>query len=110
PKDSDIAQLGRQNDDSTWSCSYPGCRCGHKFARKCDLRKHAKRHTSVFYCRRPDCPRSAQRGFASKKDRERHEAKHNPSVTCQWRGCTRMFSRQDNMRDHMRRVHSRDTP
>ena len=50
------------------------------------------------------------RWFASKKDRDRHEAKHSPRIQCTWRGtdgehCPRVFSRLDNMKDHIRRVH-----
>jgi hypothetical protein len=49
-------------------------------------------------------------GFSSKKDRARHEAKHNPGIRCEWRGpegeeCGRVFSRMDNMKDHVRRIH-----
>jgi len=49
-------------------------------------------------------------GFSSKKDRVRHEAKHNPRILCEWIGadggmCGRKFSRVDNMKDHVRRIH-----
>ena len=49
-------------------------------------------------------------GFSSKKDRARHEAKHNPRILCEWMGeggerCGRRFSRVDNMKDHVRRIH-----
>ena len=49
-------------------------------------------------------------GFSSKKDRARHEAKHNPGIRCEWQGldgeeCGRVFSRMDNMKDHVRRIH-----
>lgn len=49
-------------------------------------------------------------GFSSKKDRARHEAKHNPRILCEWVGaggerCARKFSRVDNMKDHVRRIH-----
>ncbi|RYO55856.1 hypothetical protein AA0116_g8824 [Alternaria tenuissima] len=44
-------------------------------------------------------------GFSSKKDLARHEAKHNPGVLCDWEGCDRVFSRVDNMRDHVKRIH-----
>lgn len=49
-------------------------------------------------------------GFSSKKDRARHEAKHNPKILCEWIGeggerCGRKFSRVDNMKDHVRRIH-----
>lgn len=49
-------------------------------------------------------------GFSSKKDRARHEAKHNPRILCEWvseggERCGRRFSRVDNMKDHVRRIH-----
>lgn len=51
-------------------------------------------------------------GFSSKKDRARHEAKHNPRILCEWVGeagerCGRRFSRVDNMKDHVRRIHKK---
>lgn len=51
-------------------------------------------------------------GFSSKKDRARHEAKHNPGIKCEWKGvngeeCGRVFSRMDNMKDHVRRIHNK---
>lgn len=54
-------------------------------------------------------------GFSSKKDRARHEAKHNPGIKCEWRGpngeeCGRLFSRMDNMKDHVRRIHNKGNP
>lgn len=54
-------------------------------------------------------------GFSSKKDRARHEAKHNPGIRCEWHGpngeeCARMFSRMDNMKDHVRRIHNKGQP
>lgn len=71
----------------------------------------------------PACPQSAAScanrkdgggGFSSNKDRARHEAKHDPRIRCEWRGkdargvevrCDRVFSRTDNMKDHVRRIH-----
>jgi len=58
--------------------------------------------------------RARHRWFASKKDRDRHEAKHSPRIQCTWRGsggehCPRVFSRLDNMKDHIRRVHKPTT-
>lgn len=54
-------------------------------------------------------------GFSSKKDLARHEAKHNPEIQCEWHGpngeqCVRMFSRMDNMKDHVRRIHNKGQP
>ncbi|KXS98394.1 hypothetical protein AC578_4635 [Pseudocercospora eumusae] len=107
PNASEMAKYGRKNDDGSWSCTYPGCSSKSTFKRGCDLRKHYKRHTKSLWCRHEGCPQASEGGFSSKKDRARHEAKHNPSIVCEWEGCKRLFSRQDNMKDHVRRVHKR---
>ena len=111
----------------TWRCAYPGCTSRALFTRGCDLRKHFNRHSKHLFCRVDGCPQSeaaalagsshgrrssttASGGFSSKKDRARHEAKHNPGIRCEWQGpdgeeCGRVFSRMDNMKDHVRRIH-----
>lgn len=92
-------------DGRRWSCAYPGCTSQATFVRGCDLRKHFRRHTKSLFCRHEDCPQATEAGFSSKKDRDRHEAKHKPGVPCEWEGCDRIFSRVDNMKDHVRRIH-----
>ncbi|KAI9724801.1 MAG: hypothetical protein M1812_000077 [Candelaria pacifica] len=108
PDPSDLQNYGSPNGDGTWSCAYPGCanRSGG-FTRGCDLRKHYRRHSKYIFCRHEECPQSTEGGFSSKKDRDRHEAKHNPGVLCEWDGCERIFSRVDNMKDHVRRIHKK---
>ncbi|OGM45229.1 hypothetical protein ABOM_005892 [Aspergillus bombycis] len=81
--------------------------------------RHYRQHARSFFCHYENCPQSApdpqspsKRGFATRKDRDRHEAKHKPEIRCNWRNqqgeqCTRLFSRMDNMRDHVRRIHRR---
>ncbi|KAL5335105.1 hypothetical protein BJX70DRAFT_332741 [Aspergillus crustosus] len=95
-----------------WHCAYPSCTSPALFRRGCDLRKHYNRHQKHLFCRVDDaCPQSNPEipgaGFSSKKDRDRHEAKHNPGIACEWagEGCERVFSRVDNMKDHVRRIH-----
>ncbi|KAF2849414.1 hypothetical protein T440DRAFT_490630 [Plenodomus tracheiphilus IPT5] len=105
PSSPDLRAFGIPNKNGTWSCAYPGCTSRAVFTRGCDLRKHHKRHTKSFFCRHGDCPQSAGGGFSSKKDLARHEAKHNPGVLCEWDSCDRVFSRVDNMRDHVKRIH-----
>ncbi|MCJ1336195.1 hypothetical protein MMC09_001471 [Bachmanniomyces sp. S44760] len=106
PNPSDLANYGIQNEDRhTWRCAYPGCASKAIFVRGCDLRKHYRRHSKNFFCRHEGCPQATEGGFSSKKDRARHEAKHNPGVPCEAAGCDRVFSRQDNMKDHVRRIH-----
>lgn len=93
------------SDGRSWRCAYPGCTSRATFTRGCDLRKHFRRHTKTHLCRHEDCPQSIEGGFSSKKDRDRHEASHKPGVPCEWDGCDRVFSRVDNMKDHVRRIH-----
>ncbi|KAL4780191.1 hypothetical protein BJX76DRAFT_351197 [Aspergillus varians] len=96
-----------------WRCAYPNCTSPSLFRRGCDLRKHYNRHRKHLFCRHDGCPQANAQipgaGFSSKKDRDRHEAKHNPGIVCEWagEGCTRVFSRVDNMKDHVRRIHLR---
>ncbi|KAJ9613994.1 hypothetical protein H2200_002130 [Cladophialophora chaetospira] len=117
---------GHGGQTQSWRCAYPGCTSRATFTRGCDLRKHYNRHSKHLFCRVDGCPQSegaaAARaksadqpltgGFSSKKDRARHEAKHNPGIKCEWRGpegeeCGRVFSRMDNMKDHVRRIHNK---
>ncbi|ETI20484.1 hypothetical protein G647_08521 [Cladophialophora carrionii CBS 160.54] len=117
---------GHGGQAQSWRCAYPGCTSRATFTRGCDLRKHYNRHSKHLFCRVDGCPQSeaaaAARaksadqplagGFSSKKDRARHEAKHNPGIKCEWRGpegeeCGRVFSRMDNMKDHVRRIHNK---
>ncbi|KAF1950271.1 hypothetical protein CC80DRAFT_483000 [Byssothecium circinans] len=105
PSSPDLRNYGYSNKNGTWSCAYPGCTSRAVFTRGCDLRKHHKRHTKSFFCRHEGCPQATGGGFSSKKDLARHEAKHNPGVLCDWDGCDRVFSRVDNMRDHVKRIH-----
>lgn len=101
----DLYPYGFPNGQGSWSCGYPGCTSKAVFIRGCDLRKHYKRHTKTFFCQHQGCPQSRGGGFSSRKDLARHEAKHNPAVRCDWPGCERIFSRVDNMRDHVKRIH-----
>lgn len=126
PTSLSISPTGHGGSTQSWRCAYPGCTSRATFTRGCDLRKHYNRHSKHLFCRVENCPQSesaaASRaksadqpltgGFSSKKDRARHEAKHNPGIKCEWRGvegeeCGRVFSRMDNMKDHVRRIHNK---
>ncbi|KAL8812492.1 MAG: hypothetical protein Q9223_000098 [Gallowayella weberi] len=103
---SDLPNFGYPLGDGTsWKCAYPGCVSPAVFTRGCDLRKHYRRHTKTLFCRDEHCPAATEGGFSSRKDRDRHEASHRPDIPCEWRGCDRVFSRVDNMKDHVRRIH-----
>jgi hypothetical protein len=103
----DLSRYGIPAGDGVWRCAHPGCTSQALFRRGCDLRKHFNRHRKHLFCRHEGCSQSKQGGFSSKKDRARHEAKHNPGIVCEWDGCGRVFSRVDNMKDHVRRIHRR---
>lgn len=105
---SDLQNFGYPlNDGVSWKCAYPGCTSQSVFTRGCDLRKHFRRHSKTLFCRHQGCPAATEGGFSSRKDRDRHEAKHRPDIPCEWRGCDRVFSRVDNMKDHVRRIHQK---
>ncbi|KAJ5309435.1 ATP synthase subunit delta [Penicillium atrosanguineum] len=103
----DLTRYGIPAGEGVWRCAYPACTSQALFRRGCDLRKHFNRHRKHLFCRHEGCPQSKQGGFSSKKDCARHEAKHNPGIVCEWDGCGRVFSRVDNMKDHVRRIHRR---
>jgi hypothetical protein len=94
-------------------CPHPSCSSQVLFIRQCDLDKHYRLHFRKYYCRAPECQmptsayyqtgKSSQIGFSTIKDRNRHESRHKPSLTCHY--CGKLFSRQDNLRDHCRRLH-----
>ncbi|KAL4776821.1 hypothetical protein BDW60DRAFT_202923 [Aspergillus nidulans var. acristatus] len=110
-KDLSLYGIPSPTHPGSWRCAYPSCSSPSLFRRGCDLRKHYNRHRKHLFCRHDGCPQSNPQtpgaGFSSKKDRDRHEAKHNPGIVCEWagEGCTRVFSRVDNMKDHVRRIH-----
>jgi DNA-directed RNA polymerase subunit RPC12/RpoP len=100
-----------------WRCPYPGCSSRVLFTRACDLKKHFGRHLKQYYCRIEGCPRSQSAAtssdgnlgaaFSTKKDRLRHETKHDPNIKCEH--CGKLFSREDNMWDHIRRLHGQSS-
>lgn len=118
-----ITKYGHPLPNGTYRCAHPNCTSQTTFRRACDLRKHYNQHRRHLFCRYEGCPQSQSQaqtqaeslgrgggfgvGFSSNKDRARHEAKHNPGVMCEWEGCGRVFSRVDNMKDHVRRIHLR---
>ena len=108
PNPADLHNFGNPLPDGrSWRCAYPNCTSSATFTRGCDLRKHFKRHTKSIYCRYEDC-QSREVGFSSKKDRDRHESRHAPRIHCTQRDCERVFSRVDNMKDHVRRIHRKN--
>ncbi|KAI5851109.1 hypothetical protein DFP73DRAFT_536011 [Morchella snyderi] len=88
-------------------CQFPGdansAPCGKEFDRKCDLKKHAKRHVKPFPCRFQGCKNT--RGFSSEKDRERHENCLHKKECLMCTECPHETPRKDNMKDHVIRKH-----
>lgn len=86
-------------------CPHPSCISKTVFTRQCDLDKHYCSHVRLYHRRFPGCYHvdTNARVFATKKDRDRHERAHRPSIACVY--CGRLFSRQDNLRDHCWRRH-----
>lgn len=106
PNPSELYHFGYPSADGKgWRCAHPECTSQTIFTRGCDLRKHFRRHTKSLFCRHASCRDS--KGFSSKKDRDRHEASHRPEIACDWEGCDKIFSRVDNMKDHLRRIHQK---
>ncbi|KAK1468433.1 C2H2 type zinc finger domain-containing protein [Colletotrichum melonis] len=92
----DVYQIGFQDENGDWRCSYAACRSLAVFERACDLRKHHSTHAKTFFCPRPECASSGT-GFAYPKDYRRHLRSHKPSIPCPYALCGRLFSRLDNM-------------
>lgn len=110
PNPADLHNFGYLlQDGRSWRCAYPNCTSQARFTRGCDLRKHYRRHSKELFCSYEDCPQSREGGFSSKKDLARHESKHNPRIHCSQKGCIRVFSRLDNMKDHVRRIHGKSS-
>lgn len=108
PNPSDLHHFGHLlPDGKSWRCAHEGCTSQARFTRGCDLRKHFRRHTKSLFCRHDSCPQSREGGFSSKKDRDRHESRHQPGVLCSHPECGKLFSRVDNMKDHVRRIHGK---
>ncbi|KAL7270648.1 hypothetical protein RUND412_006637 [Rhizina undulata] len=87
------------------------CSCGKEFKRRCDLTKHRQRYDRKFACPHENC-RYHKKRWATQKDLERHiSSVHTDPVRhimCGVAGCSKTCSRQDNMRDHMKRKHFKD--
>lgn len=86
-------------------CPHPSCSSKTVFMRQCDVDKHYRLHFRQYLCRIEGCQQKQGLAFATVKDRDRHERAHNPSIPCQH--CGKLFSRQDNLRDHCRRRHGK---
>ncbi|EON62072.1 hypothetical protein W97_01291 [Coniosporium apollinis CBS 100218] len=90
-------------------CSHPGCKT--VLPRKCDLKKHMKRHTKPYGCTFHKCKKS----FGSKNDWKRHESTQHfqheawrclePKVGSQKDQCADHFYEQASFESHLQQNH-----
>ncbi|KAL9621030.1 MAG: hypothetical protein Q9160_004548 [Pyrenula sp. 1 TL-2023] len=88
--------------------------CPQKFTRKCDLKKHLKRHNKPYYCTYQNCK---SKPFGSKADWKRHENTQHFQLEC-WQcpeppsskdaghgSCGKLFFRRETFLGHLKAVH-----
>jgi uncharacterized C2H2 Zn-finger protein len=84
--------------------SYPCSRCNEMFRLRGELNKHWNRkHEKRFSCAVQGCDQA----FHLRADLIRHTKTHDvqADITCDYDGCSRTFSREDNMKRHVREAH-----
>jgi hypothetical protein len=115
--DADIFKTSIRDGKTVYHCSYLGCK--KDMQRKCELRKHFKRHTLPWACTIDKCLKA----FGSKNDWTRHENKQHEQQEC-WRcgeadsnesgesvpassddACMRVFYTKDLYSKHLRQAH-----
>ncbi|KAF2806834.1 uncharacterized protein BDZ99DRAFT_523400 [Mytilinidion resinicola] len=83
--------------------------CNKTLPRRCDLKKHMKRHTRPYGCTFPNCKRS----FGSKSDWKRHENSQHFQLET-WRCqqskeqscCAELFYRREVFEEHLKEKHT----
>ncbi|KAI1200804.1 hypothetical protein F5X97DRAFT_331761 [Nemania serpens] len=78
--------------------------CGKSFPRKCELKKHEKRHEKPYGCTMPDCAKK----FGSKNDWKRHENTQHFMLEmwkCEEESCEKICYRRENFRTHLEKDH-----
>jgi hypothetical protein len=116
--DTDNFRTSVRDGKTVFHCSHPECK--KEMPRKCELRKHLKRHTLPWACTVDKCLKS----FGSKNDWTRHESKQHEQQEC-WRcgeadsnesgesipassaddACKRVFCTKDLFSKHLRQAH-----
>ena len=115
--DSDDFKTLMRDGKTVYLCSHPGCK--KDMPRKCELRKHLKRHTHPWACTIDKCLKP----FGSKNDWTRHESKQHEQQEC-WRcgeansnasgesipatshdACKRVFDTKELYSKHLRQAH-----
>ncbi|KAI1182276.1 hypothetical protein F5B17DRAFT_444372 [Nemania serpens] len=79
-------------------------KCGKSFPRKCELKKHEKRHEKPYGCTMPECAKK----FGSKNDWKRHENTQHFMLEmwkCDEESCEKICYRRENFRSHLEKDH-----
>lgn len=112
PRSSDIL-MGDDNTTISIKPKIPCPRCAQSFTRRCDLKKHLKRHNKPYSCTYPKC----RKPFGSKADWKRHENTQHFQLECwqcpkpsQSKGsqnghCDKLFYRRETFLAHLKGVH-----
>ncbi|KAJ2997815.1 hypothetical protein NUW58_g526 [Xylaria curta] len=78
--------------------------CPKTFHRRCELKKHEKRHEKPYGCTMPDCDKK----FGSKNDWKRHENTQHFMLEiwrCDKEGCGRVCYRREIFKSHLEKDH-----
>ncbi|KAI1112138.1 hypothetical protein F5Y14DRAFT_442755 [Nemania sp. NC0429] len=103
---SETAELAKSEDGlviSQNSCHACGT-CGKSFPRRCELKKHEKRHEKPYGCTMPECAKK----FGSKNDWKRHENTQHFMLEmwkCDEEECEKICYRRENFRTHLEKDH-----
>ncbi|KAK4154601.1 hypothetical protein C8A00DRAFT_42671 [Chaetomidium leptoderma] len=107
-----------RNLEGKFICTWPGCAEEPKeFIRKCEWNKHMDKHDRPYKCAAAGCeklPGFTYSGGLLRHEREVHGKHGGPknSFYCPHPNCKRHagkgFSRQENLNEHLRRVHTQN--
>ncbi|EEQ34253.1 conserved hypothetical protein [Microsporum canis CBS 113480] len=109
-----------RNQDGNIFCDHPDCRGDPPvFRRPCEWNKHMDKHDRPYKCNDPDCaklPGFTYSGGLLRHQREVHRMHtQGKKLMCPYSDCNRSsgkgFTRQENLKEHIRRLHrSEDLP
>ncbi|KAI0182910.1 hypothetical protein EV127DRAFT_40829 [Xylaria flabelliformis] len=102
----DAVELVKNENDA--AISHTQCHrcstCNKTFPRRCELKKHEKRHEKPYGCTMPDC----EKRFGSKNDWKRHENTQHFMLEmwrCDVEGCVKVCYRREHFRNHLEKDH-----
>ncbi|KKA29394.1 hypothetical protein TD95_003863 [Thielaviopsis punctulata] len=108
-----------KQSDGKYHCTFADCSDAHRaFNRRCEWNKHMDKHERPYRCDQSGCeklPGFTYSGGLLRHQREVHGKHGGPkkTVNCPHLSCKRHtgkgFSRQENLNEHLRRVHTSDT-